>query len=374
MRTRKKLKRKSLPGKTRKLKYKTPKIRSNYDSGNIIVDSIECDKKNVLAELRIVDDPYQKNTKFRYQYWFYFNISDVKGKNCKFKINKIRKLENEWSGYKVCYSYDNKIWKRCDATVNNSLIWKIKPKYNKIWFAYYPPYTLSKKNILIKKYKKKEFVKHKIIGYSSQKRPINMLVLGYGLKNIWIIARQHPGESIGSWIVEGFLDAYFSPKHKKDKEILMRVYKIHIIPIANPDGVYMGRWYLQNKGYNMNRDWQTKKSPEVRAISKIIDENPYTVVLDIHGDEEVKKHFVSKSGKNNDVYETFNKWINKYNSNFQLKDHYKTVTNTSHGTCDGRWKNSLTIEGAMKHKKFNKTVQSEGLKIGESIMKTLKHL
>ena len=67
----------------------------------------------------------------------------------------------------------------------------------------------------------------------------------------------------------------------------------------------MGRWNLQNKGYNMNRDWQTKKSPEVRAISKIIGENPYTVVLDIHGDEEVKKHFVSKSGRNSDVYETF---------------------------------------------------------------------
>ena len=67
----------------------------------------------------------------------------------------------------------------------------------------------------------------------------------------------------------------------------------------------------------------TKKSPEVRAISKIIGENPYTVVLDIHGDEEVKKHFVSKSGRIIDVYESFNKWINKYNSNFQLKDHYK---------------------------------------------------
>ncbi len=372
MRTKKK--RKSLPGKTRKLKYTKPKINNKFDSGNIIVDDIKCDKNNVLAELRMVDDPYPKNTKFKYQYWFYFNISNVKNKNCKFKINKIRKLDKEWNGYKVCYSYDNKIWKRCDTTISESLSWKIKPKKNKVWFAYYPPYTLTQKNALINKYRNKKFVKHKIIGYSSQKRPINMLVLGYGLKNLWIIARQHPGESMSSWIIEGFLNAYFSPKHKDDRQLLRSVYKIHIIPIANPDGVYMGRWYLQNKGINMNRDWQTKKSPEVRAITKIINENPSGILLDIHGDEDVKNHFVSKSSKKNEVYLVFNKWINKYNSNFQLKDHYKTATHAPHGTFDGKWGNSITIEAALKHKKFNGTIQSEALKVGESILKTLKHL
>ena len=33
-----------------------------------------------------------------------------------------------------------------------------------------------------------------------------MLTYGKGDRNIWIVARQHPGETIASWITEGIIN------------------------------------------------------------------------------------------------------------------------------------------------------------------------
>ena len=59
----------------------------------------------------------------------YFKASNLK-KN-EFHINKIRNYFNDWKGYTVCYSYNNKIWKRLKTNVNiekKRLTWEINPK------------------------------------------------------------------------------------------------------------------------------------------------------------------------------------------------------------------------------------------------------
>ena len=41
-----------------------------------------------------------------------------------------------------------------------------------------------------------------------------MLTIGNGARNVWIIGRQHPGETVGSWIVKDFLSliCHLSPQ------------------------------------------------------------------------------------------------------------------------------------------------------------------
>ena len=73
-----------------------------------------------------------------------------------------------------------------------------------------------------------------------------MKTFGNGPKNIWLISGQHPGETISSWILEGFYK-----RMKKKRETLYKKYTFYIIPNANPDGNELGYWYVNSKGINL---------------------------------------------------------------------------------------------------------------------------
>ena len=43
---------------------------------------------------------------------------------------------------------------------------------------------------------------------------------GEGKRAVWIVARQHPGESMAEWFMEGMLHALLDPYHGLSKELL----------------------------------------------------------------------------------------------------------------------------------------------------------
>ena len=289
MRTRRKKRR----AKTKKVRWeKAVKINSNFESGNIIVKSIK--RNNINLEIR--KDPYIKDPKQeKYQYWFYFNACNVKNKKCLFTIQNIVIIPNPWDKYNdwerlnIVYSYDNKNWKRCKTNFNKDKIsWAIKPTKNKIWFAYYPPYTFSRT--------KKFFGNDKIIGYSTNKNPIFMKTIGNGPFKIGVIARQHPGETIGSWMMEGFVKRVLQKRKK-----LTQYYTIHMIGNANPDGTILGHWYTNKNGINLNSDWKNTKSAEIKAIKKKFKGIKFDLFFDLHGDESPYKHFLVAPGNKKNI-------------------------------------------------------------------------
>ena len=347
-------------------------ITTNFESGNINhIKNIQR-KNDVNIILEIENEPYPSNTKKKYQNWFYFKSNDVQRKSITYTIQNIRIFDNDWRGFNVCYSYDNKNWKRIKTSfskVNKTLTWKHKSSKKNVFFAYYPPYTIEMKNKLINKYKNRKNVKHILLN-----KNIDTLLLGSGPLHIYIVARQHPGETIGSWMTEGFLNAYFSSKQRK---VIEKIFTIVVIPMANPSGVKSGHWYTNKKGQNLNRSWRHNKTPETTAIKKLINFGPEGILyLDLHGDEGASKHFITTCiEKKNTVRESFNKIMGKFCPNFQLKDYYKRKGHKVYGTMDCfDKKKTLTIEGAMKHPIYNhKTLQEEGIKIGEAIYKTITH-
>jgi len=62
-----------------------------------------------------------------------------------------------------------------------------------------------------------------------------------------VIARQHPGESVGSWLMEGFLDRL---KMIENESISWLV-----VPMINIDGVLLGNNRTGLLGYDFNRHW-----------------------------------------------------------------------------------------------------------------------
>lgn len=76
-------------------------------------------------------------------------------------------------------------------------------------------------------------------------------------KAIVILARQHAGETVGSWVIEGVIEHL--SKKCKESEFLKKNYVVQIIPMVNPDGVVIGNYRSNLSGSDLNRNWHTDK-------------------------------------------------------------------------------------------------------------------
>jgi murein tripeptide amidase MpaA len=363
--------------KTRKCKNKWS-VSTNFDAGNIIKKRCETIDNINIYTLEIKKDPYPKFTKKKYQNWYYFQVNNVKGKKCKFIIENLVNIDNDWKNHNVVYTYDNRQFYRHPTKLNekkNCISWEFKPKKNKIWFSYYVPYSRKRVYNLNSKIAKRKGVSKIILGRTSLNNKIELLRFGKGLKHIFMIARQHPGETIGSWMLEGFLKSLFSTSFKQQSNILFDKFTFHIISMVNPDGVQLGHWYTQKHGHNCNREWVKKSCPEVKMISKYMKKYEGSLYFDFHGDEGCKKHFFTtcdSTKKDKDSsWDFFRNRMKHYNKYFDKEDYYKKAAHVVHGTFDCAWKNALTVEGCMKHNYKNECVTIEPLKIGKHLYKSL---
>ena len=365
-------------GRKRKTRKKALiKISCDFDSGNIIHKKTNTIKNKNIFTLEIKKDPYPKSVKKKYQNWYYFKVENAKGKKCKFIIENLVNIDNDWKGHNVVFTYNHKTFTRHPTILkNNTLSWEFTPKKNKVYFSYYVPYCLSRNYKLTSKLSKRSGVKKSILGKSPLKNKIEVLKFGKGDRNIFMIVRQHPGETIGSWMFEGFISAFFSPRSTKMRNKLINKFTFHIFPLANPDGVALGHWYTQSHGHNCNRQWHITKCPEVKMIRNYIEKQGNgCLYIDLHGDEGCQKHFITGNGKEKDdkhsPYNFFRKRMVEYNKHFQLKDYYTVKLHKVHGTFDGAWDDSLTVEGCMKHNYNRQSLELEPLKIGKHLFKSL---
>ena len=291
----------SLPKMKKKRKNKTRKIKkirisSDFESGNCKIINITYKPDFVHITLTKNHEPFPVTVKRKYENWFYFKVNDCKNRHLKFDFKNLKYFQNNFNGYKACFSYDKKIWKRTPTTVKrNNILWDFTPKKNIVYFAYYVPYTIKRKNKLIKQMKKKPYTTHRILGASPLQFNIDMLKIGKGDKHIFVIARQHPGESVGSFMAEGMLKEFFLPKHEAKRKRFVKEFSMHIIPMANPDGVYLGHWYTDHEGCNLNRHWQDKKCEQNKIIYNEMGLNKYgSLYIDLHGDEGCENHFITQ--------------------------------------------------------------------------------
>lgn len=63
------------------------------------------------------------------------------------------------------------------------------------------------------------------------------------------IGRLHPGETQGSWVMDGFLNYLCSPKGY----YLREKYMFKIVPMVNVDGVILGNFRTGIAGRDLNR-------------------------------------------------------------------------------------------------------------------------
>ena len=140
-----------------------------------------------------------------------------------------------------------------------------------------------------------EGVSHRALGTTLDGQPIDCLELGDGARHVWLYARQHPGETMAEWWMEGALDLLTDPADPHGRR-LRQLCRFHIVPNANPDGSRRGHLRTNAVGVNLNREWETpsaERSPEVLAIRNAMDETGVHFAMDVHGDEAIPHVFIA---------------------------------------------------------------------------------
>lgn len=68
-----------------------------------------------------------------------------------------------------------------------------------------------------------------------------------------ITGRVHPGETPASFVIQGFLD--FVTSQQEEACYLRKVCDIVVVPMLNPDGVFLGNYRTDATGVDLNRRW-----------------------------------------------------------------------------------------------------------------------
>lgn len=112
----------------------------------------------------------------------------------------------------------------------------------------------------------------KIIGYSTEKRPLQLLKTNEGnsKKALMIISRQHPPEVTGFLAMKSFTETINGTSELAKK--FRQKFTVFSIPLMNPDGVDNGHWRHNMGGIDLNRDWQNFNQPETRAVKNFLEQ------------------------------------------------------------------------------------------------------
>ena len=268
----------------------TISINAAFDSGNIdVVDA--SDPQNIRLNIR-----KDKDSDF-YQ-WFHFRVTGAKGVPLRLIIENASgaAYPGGWENYLTCMSEDRDDWVRVPTSYKNGqLIIEHTPALDSVYYAYFVPYSQERHLNLIADALAYDGVSHSVLGQTVDGRDMDCLSLGEGEKLIWVIARQHPGESMAEWWMEGFLARLTDPEDPVALEMRGKA-TFHIVPNMNPDGSYRGHLRTNAVGSNLNREWDTpslEKSPEVLCVRNAMDLKKPVLCLDVHGDEALPYNFIA---------------------------------------------------------------------------------
>lgn len=271
------------------------KISSQFDAGAIEV--VNATSANAI-DLNIRKDSHADIIQ-----WFYFRLQGAQGQACTIRFLNAGQAAYPagWEGYQAMASYDRVNWFRVPTSYDGQVMTiEHTPGMDSVYYAYFEPYSWERHLELLDRAQMSEHVRMVDLGSTVDGRDLNMLVIGEPSpekKKVWVIARQHPGETMAEWFVEGMLDALLDPAHPFGRQLLNETV-FYVVPNMNPDGSVRGNLRTNAAGANLNREWlnpSMERSPEVFLVKQKMIDTGVDLCLDVHGDEGLPYVFVAGS-------------------------------------------------------------------------------
>ena len=266
-------------------------IDAQFDSGNIECISSH-DPQNIRLNIR-------RDAHSDFFQWFHFRVSGATGIPCRFVIENAHSsaYAKGWHGYQARYSTNRKDWKLAQTSYDEQhLTIELTPEQDIVYLAYFAPFSLEYHQDLIVSMVSKG-ASYEFLGHSLDGRSIDLLRFGnpQAKRKCWLIARQHPGESMAEWWMKGFLERLSDPSDPISKALLSKA-ELYIVPNMNPDGSFRGHLRTNAAGANLNREWENpslERSPEVYWVREKMRSTGVDFCLDVHGDEEIPYNFIA---------------------------------------------------------------------------------
>ena len=270
-------------------------ISANFDAGNIEVINAE-DQTNIQLAIR----PDVGGEFFQ---WFNFRLSGEVGEQYVLNIMNAGKASYlaGWEDYQAVASYDREYWFRLPTSYKDGkLTITAELACESIQIAYFAPYSYERHQDLLAAVQVHPLACLEHLGETLDKRDLTLVKVGDGdskKRSIWITARQHPGETMAEWLVEGLLNSLLDEDNATAKLLLEKA-NFYIVPNMNPDGSVRGHLRTNAVGTNLNREWANpslEKSPEVFHVINKMEETGVDLFYDVHGDEALPYVFLAGS-------------------------------------------------------------------------------
>ena len=242
------------------------------------------------ADLRVA---LRADSHAEFRQWFYFRLQGARGQPTRIRfVNASAATYVEgWRGYRAVASYDRETWFRVPTTFDEEeLSIAHTPERDSIYYAYFEPYSWERHLALLGRADASSRARVSDLGATIEGRDLNLVTVGEaapGRKSLWVIARQHPGETMAEWFVEGLLQRLLDPADPVARRVLERAV-LRIVPNMNPDGGVRGNLRTNAAGANLNREWMAptrERSPEVFHVRAAMQATGVDAFLDVHGDE-----------------------------------------------------------------------------------------
>ena len=271
------------------------RITSNFDSGNIrVVDASDPSNLQLEIEVDAGGEHFQ---------WFHYRVTGARDQALRMRICNAAKASyvGGWEDYEARASYDREYWFRVPTRYENGeLVIEHRPETDAVYYAYFAPYGNERHLDLVAEASTDAKVRVERLGQTLDGRDLDLLVVGASdtpKLPCWVIARQHPGETMAEWFVEGFLDRLLDDDDPVARELLRRA-TFYVVPNMNPDGSSRGHLRCNAAGANLNREWQSptmERSPEVFLVRERMQRSGLRFCLDVHGDEALPYNFIAGS-------------------------------------------------------------------------------
>jgi murein tripeptide amidase MpaA len=306
----------------------TLSVTSPFDGGNIRVAAVEGSR----VDLEIRND----NQSDFYQ-WFYFRVTGAGGAPVELRILNCAgaAYPHGWDGYRACMSLDRDEWQRVDTSYQGGILTiRATPPSDSVWFAYFAPYTMEMHHDLVANAAAHPDVTYRSLGRSLDGHEMDYLRVGEGPLQVWLYARQHPGETMAEWWMEGALERLLDDSDPVSR-VLRRRATFHIVPNMNPDGSRRGHLRTNAVGTNLNREWHNptpEKSPEVLCVRNEMDRTGVDFAMDVHGDEAIAANFLAgfegipswKEGQQ-ELFDRFAEELVRISPDFQTSKGYEVA-------------------------------------------------